>query len=190
MIRWFKALPTYRKVVLFLAGGMVSLVFDAFVAHFQWNNRTMKWNQTIPVVYGLVALVALAVVALVPLRGRRSIRLGQAIGALGILVGGAGVFFHGKSLFNDLDADSLGIVAIGKLLASGPPLFAPSAFAGVGLLLLTLPAILGIKAEARRERVRLPTPTASFDANEAFTFYGQTESGVWAPAGGAPVNDR
>lgn len=147
MIGWFKTLPTYRKVLLFLAGGMVTLAFDAFVAHFQWNNRTMKWNQTIPIIYGLLALIVLGVVALLPHRERRGVRAMQAMGAIGLLVGGLGMFFHAKSLLEGMDADTKGVIAIGKALASGPPLFAPSAFAGVGLLLLTLPAILGLSAK-------------------------------------------
>ena len=144
MIRWFKALTTYRKIILFLTGGMLTLVFDAFVAHFQWNNRTMKWTQTIPVIYGLLSFIALTVVALFPLRAHHGARLGQTVGAVGLLVGGTGIFLHGKTLFQDLDTDAIGIVAVGKVLAAGPPLFAPSAFAGVGLLLLTLPIILGV----------------------------------------------
>jgi uncharacterized membrane protein SirB2 len=147
MIRWFKALPTYRKVLLFLAGGMVTLAFDAFVAHFQWNNRTMKWNQTIPIIYGLLALIVLGVVALLPHRERRGVRAMQVMGAIGLVVGGAGMFFHAKSLIEGMDSDTTGVIAIGKALSAGPPLFAPSAFAGVGLLLLTLPAILGLSAK-------------------------------------------
>jgi hypothetical protein len=142
MIGWFKALPTYRKVLLFLTGGMLTLVFDAFVAHFQWNNRTMKLAQTIPVIYGLLAFLVIGVVALLPLARRRGFRLGQIIGALGMVVGLLGIYFHGRSLLEAVDADTSGLIAYGKILASGPPLFAPSAFAGVGLLLLTLPAIL------------------------------------------------
>jgi 4-amino-4-deoxy-L-arabinose transferase-like glycosyltransferase len=141
MLRWFKSLSPYRKVVLFVAGGMLTLVFDAFVAHYRWNNGSMKWNQTIPIIYGLVAFVALGVVALLPLDERRRRGLGRVMGALGMLVGAAGFYFHASSLLEGIDEETTGFVAIGKLLAAGPPLFAPVAFAGVGLLLVALPSL-------------------------------------------------
>jgi len=143
MIRWFKSLSTYRKVCLFLAGGMLTLVFDAFVAHFSWNNHTMKWNQAIPVVYGLAGTLLLGVIGLLPLGERRTRQIGAVCGLAGLLVGGLGVFFHAKALLEGMDSDTSGIDAFGKLLAAGPPIFAPGAFAGVGLLLLLLPAMIG-----------------------------------------------
>jgi len=141
LVRWFKSLSTYRKVVLFLAGGMPTLVFDAFVAHYQWLNGTMKWNQKIPIIYGLLASIALAVIALVPLAHKTATRLGQITGAVGMLVGGLGIFFHASSILENIDSDTHGFTEVGKLLAAGAPIFAPAAFAGIGLLLLTLPAI-------------------------------------------------
>jgi len=149
MIRWFKSLSTYRKVVLFLAGGMLTLVFDAFIAHFSWNNHTMKWNQAIPVVYGLAGTLLLGIVGLLPLSEALTRKIGAFFGLTGLLVGGLGVYFHAKALLEGMDADTTGIDAFGKLLAAGPPIFAPGAFAGVGLLLLVLPGLIGADASAR-----------------------------------------
>jgi len=151
MIRWFKSLSTYRKVVLFLAGGMVTLVFDAFVAHFSWNNHTMKWNQAIPIVYGLVAALLLGVVGLLPLKEALTRKIGVTFGVVGLLVGGLGVYFHARSLLEGMDSDTTGLDAIGKLLAAGPPIFAPASFAGVGLLLLVLPSLIGAQSATQRE---------------------------------------
>jgi hypothetical protein len=151
MIRWFKSLSTYRKVVLFLAGGMVTLVFDAFVAHFSWNNHTMKWNQAIPIVYGMAAALLLGAVGLLPLKEALTRKIGVFFGAIGLVVGGLGVYFHAKSLLEGMDADTTGLDAIGKLLASGPPIFAPASFAGVGLLLLVLPSLIGAQSAAQRD---------------------------------------
>jgi hypothetical protein len=53
-------------------------------------------------------------------------------------VGLAGIYFHGRAIFDDLDGEELALKAIGKIMKDAPPLFAPAAFAGIGLLLLTL----------------------------------------------------
>lgn len=141
MLRWFAALSMRRKILLFVAGGMFSLVFDAFVAHFSWNARTMRWTQAIPVAYGLLASVTLAAGALRPSTVASSDRVLRGVGALGLVVGGTGLVLHGLSLLEILEGEALSIIVVGKALSLAPPLLAPAAFAGVGLLLLALPAI-------------------------------------------------
>lgn len=137
-MRWFMSLSVRRKILLFLAPGMLTLVWDAFVAHWSWNNSTMKWNQYPPVIYGALAFVALMVAALGPLSTTARDRLTQVTGAVGMLVGGAGIYFHGIDLLESLEGEEMTFTAIGKTVALAPPLFAPAAFAGVGLLLLLL----------------------------------------------------
>jgi hypothetical protein len=138
LLRWALALPLQRKILVFLAGGMVTLVFDAFVAHFSWKNLTMKWTQTIPIIYGLSAAVALAVAALFALPRRVHDRLVLVVGLLGMAVGLTGITFHSLTLAENLEGESLAILSVGKALSLSAPLFAPAAFAGVGLLLVAL----------------------------------------------------
>lgn len=139
MVRWFRGLPLRRKFLLFLAGGMVSLVFDAFVAHFSWNARSMKWTQAVPIIYGLFASVALTAGAFLPSATASGARMLRLVGGLGLLIGGTGVILHGIVLVESLEGEPLGVITIGKALSLAPPLFAPAAFAGVGLLLVALP---------------------------------------------------
>jgi hypothetical protein len=148
-IRWFLELPAHRKVLLFLAGGMVTLVFDAFIDHFKWARlheqgllHAMAWNQWIPIVYGLAAAALLAIPALLQLEAKREDRFLLVLGALGLVVGTLGVFFHVKRVIADLP-DEKTIESIGRALKDEPPIFAPAAFAGVGLLLVTLKRITG-----------------------------------------------
>ena len=141
MLRWFLALPVRRKILLFLAGGMLTLVFDAFVAHFSWKAFTMKWTQALPVFYGLLAFVVLGVAAVLPISEKLADRLVKAVGAIGMGIGLTGMVLHFLSLKESLEGETLSIVVIGKALKLAPPIFAPAAFAGVGLLLLTLSRI-------------------------------------------------
>jgi hypothetical protein len=142
LIRWFKNLPAHRKVLLFLAGGMVTLVFDAFVAHFKWARHSMNWNQWIPVVYGLIAAVVLAVPALIQLEPKVESKVLVFFGLVGIVVGTLGVYFHLSRVIGNLPEEHT-VEAIGRELKDEPPIFAPAAFAGVGLLLLVLKRITG-----------------------------------------------
>lgn len=155
-MRWFLALPAHRKVVLFLAGGMLTLVFDAFIAHWSWTRSTMTWNQWPPVIYGMVATVALGLIGVTQLRDRLENRWLFWTGLLGLIVGGAGVYFHVVELMEALEGEEMTFVAIGKTIAAAPPVFAPAAYSGVGLLLMVLKRLTGAVAKA--------TPSADVEA--------------------------
>ena len=150
LVRWALDLPLQRKILVFLAGGMVSLVFDAFVAHFSWNNLTMRWTQTIPIIYGLLSSVALAVAALFALPAKLHTRLVMGVGAVGMAVGLTGVTLHGITVLENMEGEPLALLAIGKALNLAAPLFAPAAFAGVGLLLIALRWIAPLAPPASR----------------------------------------
>jgi hypothetical protein len=148
-IRWLLNLPAHRKVLLFLAGGMVTLVFDAFIDHFKWARANemgvlhgMAWNQWIPIFYGLIAAVLLAIPAVIQLPSKRETTLLTVFGLAGMLVGLLGVFFHLKRIVGELP-DEHTLEALGRALKDEPPIFAPASFAGVGLLLLTLKRLTG-----------------------------------------------
>ncbi len=164
LIRWFAALPAHRKVLLFLSGGMLTLVFDAFIAHFSWNRGTMTWNQWIPVIYGMVAFVHLGALALKQFSpGSENAGL-LANGIIGLIVGGVGVVLHGVEFWDTLDMEALTFTEIGKTLAIAPPIFAPAAYAGVGLLLMVIKRLTG----ARRAELeaRLVVRSAATHASE------------------------
>jgi len=146
-LRWALALPTQRKILVFLAGGMLTLVFDAFIAHFSWKNLTMKWTQSLPIIYGLASALALAVAALFALPARAHNRLVISVGALGMAVGLTGISLHSVAIAESLQGEEVAITAIGKALQLSPPLFAPAAFAGVGLLLIALHRIVPLRTE-------------------------------------------
>lgn len=154
LIRWFLGLPTHRKVLLVLAPGMVTLIFDAFVAHWSWSRADMHWNQWPPVLYGVYATVGMAVLALWQCRGKTENRHLIAMGILGIIVGTAGVYFHVIELLASLEGEEMTVVAIGKTIALSPPVFAPAAFSGVGLLLMVLKRMTGASQAETIARAR------------------------------------
>lgn len=138
MMRWFQNLSATRKVLLILAPGMLTLAFDAFVPHWSWNNNTMKWNQYPPVIYGVLAFVFMSAAGVLTMPSATRIRINQIVGVCGAIVGVAGIYFHGISAIEGLEGEELGLKIIGTTLKSAPPLFAPAAFAGIGLLLFVL----------------------------------------------------
>lgn len=141
MIAPFVRLPVRRKVVLFVAGGMLTLLFDVVVAHVG-SSLNVRWTQAVPIIYGVIAFIGLAVAALAPLREALFNRMVSVIGASGIAVGLAGVFLHGRSIFEGLEGEALTLKNVMRTLSLSAPLFAPAAFAGVGLLLITLRRIV------------------------------------------------
>lgn len=138
MLRWFQNLSAVRKVALVLGPGMLTLAIDAFIPHWSWNNNSMKWNQYPPVIYGVLGFLALMAVGLLPMQTKQRILINQVVGFLGMVVGLAGIYFHGRSIVEDLEGEEMAMKVIGKIMKDAPPLFAPAAFAGIGLLLLTL----------------------------------------------------
>jgi hypothetical protein len=138
MLRWFQSLSATRKVALILAPGLLTLAIDAFIPHWSWNNNTMKWNQYPPVIYGVLGFVALMAGALLSVPSQTRIKINQVVGVGGLIVGLAGIYFHMVAILESLEGEELAVKLVGITLKDAPPLFAPAAFAGVGLLLLTL----------------------------------------------------
>ena len=142
MIRWFKDLPARKKVLLFLFPGMLTLVWDAFFAHWSFAKSAMPhWTQYIPVIYGVIAFVALAAATLLPMSNTASVRICQITGVFGLLVGAGGIYFHGVNLLESLEGEAMTFATIGKAVKLAPPIFAPAAFAGIGLLIICLDRI-------------------------------------------------
>jgi hypothetical protein len=138
MLRWFQNLSACRKVALILGPGMLTLAIDAFIPHWSWNNNSMKWNQYPPVVYGVLAFLAMMAVGLLRMPSRQRILINQIVGVGGLIVGLAGIYFHGRAIWEEVEGEKMAMSVIGKIMKDAPPLFAPAAFAGIGLLMLTL----------------------------------------------------
>jgi hypothetical protein len=141
MAGWFAGLGVRRKVVLAAAGGLMTLWLEAFVGHVAGNPH-VRWEQFIPLVYGAVAVVALSVAALMPGPRPALDRLVTVVGAVGIGVGLAGTFFHGRAFVGNMAGETVTAHHVLRALSIGPPLFAPAAFAGVGLLLVVLGRVI------------------------------------------------
>jgi hypothetical protein len=151
MIRWFKDLSARRKVLLFLFPGMLTLVWDAFFAHWSFAKAAMPhWTQYIPVIYGVLAFVALAVATLLPMAEKASVRICQATGVVGLFVGAGGIYFHGMNLLESLEGETMSFATIGKAVKLAPPIFAPAAFAGIGLLIICLDRIAKPKQQGHQ----------------------------------------
>jgi hypothetical protein len=141
MSRWFSGLGVRRKVVLVAAAGVMTLWLEAFVGHVAGNPH-VRWEQFIPLVYGAGAVVALAVAALLPEPRPALDRLVRVVGALGMAVGMAGTFFHGRAFVGNMAGETVTARHVLRALSLGPPLFAPGAFIGVGLLLVVMGRII------------------------------------------------
>ena len=62
----------------------------------------------------------------------------RLVGLFGMAVGGTGMYLHAARVLEAIQGEKWTFVAIGKAIKPEPPLFAPAAFAGVGLLLVLL----------------------------------------------------
>lgn len=138
--RIVQQLGARRLLPLVLAPGMLTLAFDAWVAHYAGGAGDAP-AQIIPVVYGAIAAVVLGIAGLVPLADRAYVRTLASVGVLGLLVGAGGTFFHALSFIETCSGEPITFRAIKRALGLSPPQFAPSAFAGVGVLLLVWPKI-------------------------------------------------
>jgi hypothetical protein len=149
-----------RAVALAVAPGLVMLAVDAAIGHFAGKDFENAL-QFVPVIYGLVAFVVLAIVVWPKTRG--PFEWGARIlGAMGVVVGLTGTVLHLSALVEELKGE-YSWSSIEGGLSVAPPVFAPLAFAGIGALLFFLPStrlLIRIRIGAprstpRREPVRL-----------------------------------
>ncbi len=121
-----------RLVMLGLAAGVVALGLDSAVGHFLSGDPPNK-PQWIPVLLAPVTFLLLLVALFSRAQGGRERWMLRLSGALNLLLGLAGTFFHVKSFFHSLQAK-----AFLDALQDAPPTFAPAGFAAVGLVALVL----------------------------------------------------
>ncbi len=127
-----------RRALLVASAGLLLLAVEAFVSHVSWNTGRILPLQIIPIAYGSLATLALVITALWFPQRDGVVRI---VGILGLLVGTAGTFFHGRAVLADLTGVALTVRHVGNTLKLDPPIFAPAGFAGVGLFLLALPRL-------------------------------------------------
>src|SRR5687767_6345249 len=104
MLAWIKRIPTGRKVALFMAGALLTLVFDVVVAHVL-GKPGIKWTQAVPIVYGLLGAPALAIAALA-LGSRPFLQAVRIVGGAGVLVGTVGAVLHTVSILDSMSGEA------------------------------------------------------------------------------------
>jgi hypothetical protein len=152
-----------RAVALAVAPGLLMLGVDAAISHFAGKDFDNP-VQFVPVVYGVVAFVALAIVVWPKTRGPFA-WTARILGVGGVLVGLTGTVLHLSALFEELKGEYTWPSLEGGLSVA-PPMFAPLGFAGIGALLFFLPSArllirvrIGKPRPSRpREPVSLPDP--------------------------------
>jgi hypothetical protein len=150
-----------RVVALAVAPGLLMLAVDAAISHFAGKDFDNP-VQFVPVVYGVVAFVALAIVVWPKTRGPFA-WTARILGAAGVLVGITGAVLHLSALFEELKGEYTWPSLEGALSVA-PPMFAPLGFAGIGALLFFLPSarlLIRIRIGTHRpsrEREPLPVP--------------------------------
>jgi len=129
LIAWKRLREADVLLELFIFSNFAFLSLDIYVAHS--INRFRHWAEWIPFWFSIVAALALLPGAIRSLRQDghwEPARVGSLVGALAILVGLAGAFWH-------LDSHFFSEQTIRNLVYAAP-FAAPLAYAGLGFLLL------------------------------------------------------
>ncbi len=127
------ALKIKRWLLGFLGLGFWGLAADVFLEHY-FTIHSMRPPQWIPVVFGPLA----GVIALVTAWrfDALTLRLFGLAAWLSIATGGLGLYYHGTAVTRNLDSlrDLLNSQTLFAVLPHAPPLGAPMAFVGMGVL--------------------------------------------------------
>ena len=149
--QWFRLLKGKRLIALVLGPSFLALGADAAISHFAGKDAS-SWAQWIPVYVSPVAALVTVAVALPRLRMgvfRWGLRLA---GLAGVAVGGLGTWYHLGAFRAELaKEDHLSVAVCEGALGVAPPMFAPAAFIGVGVLLwfIASPKVL-LRIRSRR----------------------------------------
>ena len=163
--RWMHGLTARRGIALAIGPGLLTVALDAAIAHFA--EKTMRSPmQLVPVLFGPAALVVLlgAAVPRLPFIAFR--RVVRAVGVAGVLVGLAGTGFHLLALWRLLEGAPITRDALIAALAVAPPVFAPGAFAGIGVIVWLLGSPrLTLGFDVGRRPPRIDGPVAAGQAS-------------------------
>ncbi|MFL5318184.1 MAG: hypothetical protein ACJ790_00910 [Myxococcaceae bacterium] len=144
-----------RLFALAIGPGILALGVDAWISHFCGKDgEGLQWVPVIFAPIGMIIAVAWGAFRL----NARAFRWGLTIlGLLSVGVGLWGTALHMKAIWVDLSDETINWASIQGALGSGPPLFAPLAFAGVGALIaLVAQPIVDIRLMLARKPV-IPT---------------------------------
>jgi hypothetical protein len=123
-----------RLIAMGVAPGVLALGLDAAISHFAGREMAHPAQLT-PVTFAPAAAAALLFLA-APHRTAELFRRGiRVVGVLATLVGLIGTGFHARALMRLLEGAPITFAALKAALAVAPPLFAPGAFAAVGVVL-------------------------------------------------------
>ena len=127
-----------RLAMLVLAPGLLSLAFDAAVGHVA--DATVEHpTQISAIVLPIVGSLVLFGIGLPRVGALWFGRLAAAVGWVLAVTGAAGTFFHVKSFLAQFDeVEAITFELVRESLGVSPPVFAPSAFIGIGALLVLL----------------------------------------------------
>jgi hypothetical protein len=127
-----------RFIALAIAPGLLVMGIDGGIAHFA-GREMVNPAQLAPAVFGPAAAVALLLLA-ATVSKTLFCRALRAFGILAVMVGLAGTGFHLIALARLLDGSPRTFEALQAAVAVAPPLFAPSGFAALGVILVLLPS--------------------------------------------------
>jgi hypothetical protein len=126
-----------RAVAMAIGPGLVAIGTDAGIAHFA-GREMVHAGQLIPVLFAPLGCAALVAFAAPRVRGAWFRRAVRAVGAFAVAVGTLGTAFHVRAFFRLMAGTEWTRAMIEAALAVAPPLFAPAAFAGIGVVVWML----------------------------------------------------
>lgn len=134
IIRQFRELGAARTVALGLAFALAVVGLEATVAHFAGRDLRSA-AQLIPVGFAPLAVVGLMWVVL-GRRSQRTLRFSvRAVALVAMSVGLIGSALHAAAWMRLLEGQELTFESVELALAVAPPLGAPGAFFGIGVML-------------------------------------------------------
>lgn len=136
MDSWLRSLTARRAIAIAIGPGILAVGFDAWISHLVGKPLSHS-AQYVPVAYAAIAAVLVMAAAIPRLAEPVFIWTMRIMGVLGVLVGVSGTWFHVRWLVESLE-EPVTREALEELLPVAPPIFAPAAFAGIGVLLLAL----------------------------------------------------
>lgn len=151
------ALQIKRWVIAALGMGFLGLTVDVFLEHY-FTMHSMRSPQWIPVAFGPLAGAITLVTAW--RFEAMTLRLFSIASWISVCVGGVGLYYHGRALVRNLEkfADLLDWQTLLAILPHVPPLGAPMAFVGMGVL-----GLLVHTCALKLESVLLPTAARGVD---------------------------
>ncbi|MFL5318183.1 MAG: hypothetical protein ACJ790_00905 [Myxococcaceae bacterium] len=161
IVQRLKQMDAKRLFALAIGPGILALGVDAWISHFCGKDgEGLQWVPVLFAPVGMLIAIAWGAVRMKP----RAFRWGMTLlGLASTVVGLWGTVLHMKAIWADLADETINWASIQGALGSGPPLFAPMAFAGIGMIiaLIAQPLIqIRLGGAVTAEKNEAPTPAA------------------------------